>query len=92
MYIYCFVFFRWNPDILVGYEIQMLSWGYVLQRASTLSVNLAQALSRVPSAKKSSHITKEQDEYGADHMSEIHIAGRIVLNLWRLLRHEVNHG
>ncbi|XP_053396986.1 uncharacterized protein LOC123552830 [Mercenaria mercenaria] len=80
---------RWNPDILVGYEIQMLSWGYILQRASFLSINLAQAISRVPSAKSSSHHSKEKDEYGADHMSEIHIAGRIVLNLWRLLRHEV---
>ena len=31
----------------------------------------------------------EKDEYGADHMSEIHIAGRITLNLWRILRKEV---
>ncbi|KAH3835832.1 hypothetical protein DPMN_109198 [Dreissena polymorpha] len=80
---------KWDPDILVGYEIQMLSWGYLLQRAATLSLNLANSISRVPSAKQSSHHSAEKDEYGADHMSEIHIAGRIVLNLWRVLRHEV---
>ena len=27
--------------------------------------------------------------YGADHTSELHIAGRIVLNIWRLMRNEV---
>ena len=84
------VYFRWDPDILVGYEIQMLSWGYILQRASALSYNLTQDISRVPSFKQSSHHTAERDEWGADHHSEIHIAGRIVLNLWRILRHEVS--
>ena len=40
-------------------------------------------------SKKESTFNSEKDEYGADHMSEIHIAGRIVLNIWRLMRHEV---
>ncbi len=35
-----------------------------------------------------SHHDADKDAYGADTMSEIHIAGRIVLNLWRILRHE----
>lgn len=39
---------RFDPDILVGYEVQMHSWGYLLQRASTLGVDLCQQLSRVP--------------------------------------------
>ena len=25
---------RYDPDILLGYEIQMHSWGYLLQRAA----------------------------------------------------------
>jgi hypothetical protein len=41
---------------------------------------------------KESTFSSTRDEWGADHNSEIHIAGRIVLNLWRLLRHEVNIG
>ncbi|KAL4233690.1 DNA polymerase zeta catalytic subunit [Mactra antiquata] len=80
---------RWDPDIIVGYEIQMLSWGYLLHRAATININLSHAISRIPSARGSSYHSAEKDGYGADHMSEIHIAGRIVLNLWRLLRHEV---
>ena len=80
-----------DPDILVGYEIQLLSWGYLLQRASTLNTNMAVAISRIPTAKTSSHMSAEKDEFGADYASEIHIAGRIVLNLWRLLRHEVSY-
>lgn len=39
---------RFDPDILVGYEVQMRSWGYLLQRARVLGVNLCQQLSRVP--------------------------------------------
>ncbi|XP_064595699.1 uncharacterized protein LOC135462216 [Liolophura sinensis] len=80
---------RWDPDILVGYEIQMLSLGYLLTRASHLGIDLCTQISRVPDAKEKSHMSAEKDEYGADHMSEIHITGRIVLNLWRIMRHEV---
>ena len=83
------MYYRWDPDILVGYEVQLLSWGYLLQRSSTLNTNLAVAISRVPTSKKSSHVSAAKDEYGADNDAEIHIAGRITLNLWRLLRHEV---
>ncbi|CAL1531888.1 unnamed protein product [Lymnaea stagnalis] len=78
-----------DPDILVGYEIQMLSWGYLLQRAAHLNVDLCSKIARVQDSKENNHFTSEKDEWGADHMSEIHVAGRIVLNLWRILRHEV---
>lgn len=39
---------RFDPDILVGYEVQMHSWGYLVQRAAVLGVGLCQQLSRVP--------------------------------------------
>ncbi|KAK3097907.1 hypothetical protein FSP39_014334 [Pinctada imbricata] len=80
---------RWDPDILVGFEIQNFSWGYLLQRASHLSINLCALMSRIPEDKRKSSFKAESDEWGADHSSEIHIAGRIILNLWRLMRHEV---
>ncbi|KAG9493376.1 hypothetical protein GDO78_001340 [Eleutherodactylus coqui] len=41
---------RYDPDILLGYEVQMYSWGYLLQRASALNVDLCQQISRVPGA------------------------------------------
>ncbi|XP_077075913.1 DNA polymerase zeta catalytic subunit [Siphateles boraxobius] len=77
-----------DPDILVGYEVQMHSWGYLLQRASTLGVDLCQKLSRVPGDSKENRFMPEKDEYGADTMTEIHIIGRIVLNLWRVMKTE----
>ncbi|XP_073708840.1 DNA polymerase zeta catalytic subunit [Garra rufa] len=79
---------KYDPDILVGYEVQMHSWGYLLQRASTLGVDLCQQLSRVPGDAKENRFMAEKDEYGADTMTEIHIVGRIVLNMWRIMKTE----
>ncbi|KAL6096221.1 rev3l [Pungitius sinensis] len=79
---------RFDPDILVGYEVQMRSWGYLLQRAAALGVDLCQQLSRVPGDSKDNRFSAERDEYGADTMSEINIVGRITLNLWRTMKTE----
>ena len=43
---------RHDPDILLGYEVTMASWGYLIDRAATLSVNLTNQLSRIPSKHK----------------------------------------
>uniref|UniRef100_A0A1A7XY61 DNA polymerase zeta catalytic subunit n=2 Tax=Iconisemion striatum TaxID=60296 RepID=A0A1A7XY61_9TELE len=80
---------RFDPDILVGYEVQMHSWGYLLQRAAALGVDLCQQLSRVPGDSKQNRFSAERDEYGADTMTEINIIGRITLNLWRVMKTEV---
>ncbi|XP_036758876.2 DNA polymerase zeta catalytic subunit isoform X2 [Manis pentadactyla] len=81
---------RYDPDILLGYEIQMHSWGYLLQRAAALSVDLCQMISRVPDDKIENRFAAERDEYGSGTMSEINIVGRITLNLWRIMRNEVS--
>ncbi|KAK2856635.1 hypothetical protein Q5P01_005370 [Channa striata] len=80
---------RYDPDILVGYEVQMQSWGYLLQRAAALGVDLCQQLSRVPGDSKENRFAAERDEYGADTMTEINIIGRVTLNLWRVMKTEV---
>uniref|UniRef100_A0A3Q3BAC6 REV3 like, DNA directed polymerase zeta catalytic subunit n=1 Tax=Kryptolebias marmoratus TaxID=37003 RepID=A0A3Q3BAC6_KRYMA len=80
---------RFDPDILVGYEVQMHSWGYLLQRAAALGADLCQQLSRVPGDSKENRFTAERDEYGADTMTEINIIGRVTLNLWRVMKTEV---
>ncbi|XP_066555014.1 DNA polymerase zeta catalytic subunit [Amia ocellicauda] len=80
---------RFDPDILLGYEVQMRSWGYLLQRASALGTDLCQQLSRVPDDSKQNRFSAERDEYGADTMSEINIIGRIILNVWRMMKTEV---
>ena len=47
-FLFCVFVFRHDPDILVGYEIQQLSWGFLLQRAAFLDVNLCAQISRLP--------------------------------------------
>lgn len=83
------VIHKWDPDILIGYEIQMLSWGFLLERALTFELDLCTQLSRVKGSSSSSNMDAEKDQWGAAHSSEIKIAGRIILNVWRLMRHEV---
>ena len=80
---------KWDPDILIGYEVQMFSWGFLLERALTFELDLCTHLSRVKGSSSSSNMDAEKDQYGAAHSSEIKIAGRIILNVWRLMRHEV---
>ena len=38
-----------DPDIIMGYEVTMLSWGYCIDRAAHLNINLTSKLSRIPS-------------------------------------------
>lgn len=38
-----------DPDFLIGYEVVMSSWGYLVERAANLNVNLVNEISRVPS-------------------------------------------
>ncbi|CAG0914828.1 unnamed protein product [Notodromas monacha] len=79
----------WDPDILLGFEVQQLSWGYLIERADALGFVLPPKLSRVPSEEKTSHANEDLDPYGSAHTSEIHLCGRITLNVWRLFRHEI---
>lgn len=36
-----------DPDILIGYEVVMSSWGYLIDRAAVLNVNLIGEISRI---------------------------------------------
>uniref|UniRef100_UPI00398F6E42 DNA polymerase zeta catalytic subunit n=1 Tax=Pristiophorus japonicus TaxID=55135 RepID=UPI00398F6E42 len=80
---------RYDPDILLGYEVQMHSWSYLFQRAAALEVDLCRMISRIPDDNKENRFAPERDEYGATAMSEINIVGRIILNVWRMMRSEV---
>lgn len=79
-----------DPDILAGYEIEMQSWGYLFQRSFKLEKNLYFAASRVIDEKQN---WKKQEENVQEVVPEwirnMKITGRIVLDIWRVLRHEV---
>ncbi|KRZ37588.1 DNA polymerase zeta catalytic subunit, partial [Trichinella pseudospiralis] len=74
---------NFDPDLIVGYEIQMLSWGYLFERASFLGMDMCTRCSRIPDKNKQSRSSSDDDWWS---MANIHVAGRIVLNLWHIMR------
>ncbi|RUS35011.1 putative DNA polymerase zeta catalytic subunit [Jimgerdemannia flammicorona] len=81
---------RYDPDILTGYEIHNASWGYLIERAGmAYHINLCSELSRViPSTMPK--FGRDEDAWGFRQASSIHVDGRHMLNVWRLIRDEVN--
>lgn len=66
----------------------MQSWGYLIQRGYTLGLNLLADLSRVKiqkTGKPSPNLSGEMLEKDYN----LRLPGRIVLNVWRIMRHEV---
>ena len=105
-----------DPDIIMGWDIQGGSLGFLAERASHLGIGLLNNISRTPSETKIAagdldnpekgifdNLIPEQlntdpviledaiieDEWGRTHASGVHVGGRIVLNVWRLMRGEV---
>ncbi|XP_060966824.1 DNA polymerase zeta catalytic subunit isoform X2 [Cannabis sativa] len=105
-----------DPDILMGWDVQGGSIGFLAERASHLGIGLLNSISRIPSKSKmaagdlgifeekslenfnhesalsDSAVLEDaiiEDEWGRTHASGVHIGGRIVLNVWRLMRGEV---
>ena len=75
-----------DPDILMGFEVQKDSVGYLSDRAAAVyeRPHFLREVSRLP--EESSVKEGQGDEYGWQHASGLHVAGRIVLNVWRLMR------
>lgn len=64
----------------------MHSWGYLKDRCRHLGRNLIKELSRI--------IIENEQSYEYDQETtnfEMRIKGRVVLDVWRLLRHEVKN-
>lgn len=75
-----------DPDILVGYEVNDTLWGYLVQRfRQCYDANLLELFSR---GTFKSH-GKWGDRWGFTHTSLLAICGRHVLNLWRVLRSDM---
>lgn len=77
-----------DPDVLVGFEIQNNSLGYLAERAACKYDNqhFLSDLSTTPATKEDLDFNKDKDQYGWQHSSGIHVNGRIVLNLWRIIQ------
>lgn len=88
---------EWDPDILAGFEIEMHSWGYLLQRGYILEMNLMNMIARTISDENQSWkeapaaLDSQNDEFddAPKNIRNLRVPGRIILDIWRLLRHEV---
>ncbi|KAF1333596.1 Recovery protein 3 isoform 3, partial [Globisporangium splendens] len=96
---------EWDPDFLMGFEVQKSSIGYLVDRAAQLGINLIQAFSRLPSTNidarnplarsvQQGDDKENGDEsigamWGITKASGLWVHGRYILNLWRMARSEV---
>ncbi|KAF3941307.1 hypothetical protein ABW19_dt0201808 [Dactylella cylindrospora] len=79
-----------DPDIITGYEVHNGSWGYLIERARhKYDYNLCDELSRVK-VQAHGRFGKEADRWGFTHTSSIRITGRHLINIWRVMRGELN--
>ncbi|KAF9906258.1 DNA polymerase zeta [Linnemannia zychae] len=82
-----------DPDILAGYEVHNLSWGYLVDRYQKLfSMDMTKLISRIvplrpPYLSKSA--MEAQNSFNSRKNSGLKIVGRHVFNVWRLIRGEV---
>ncbi|XP_038222862.1 DNA polymerase zeta catalytic subunit [Zerene cesonia] len=72
-----------DPDIMCGYEIEMNSWGYVLERAQFLGIEIVKEISRITEKYRQKKWRHDENEM------EGRIIGRITFNVWRLFRYEL---
>jgi len=80
-----------DPDLIVGWEISRSSLGYLLKRATVVfdeSYHLDRELSRLHPSQPGD-ARHFNDDWGAKTGSDIHIVGREVFNVWRLMRGEL---
>ena len=83
MFFHC----RHDPDLLIGWEVHNLSWGYLLRRARSLQINLSNDLSRIPQTVR---LNLSQQELTI-HSSEFsRVGGRVLVNMWKVMRHQVS--
>ncbi|XP_063824008.1 DNA polymerase zeta catalytic subunit [Ostrinia nubilalis] len=72
-----------DPDIMCGYEIEMNSWGYILERAQLLGMEIVKEISRITEKYRQKRWRSEDNEL------EGRVIGRVTFNVWRLFRHEL---
>ncbi|KAH7911200.1 hypothetical protein BJ138DRAFT_951686 [Hygrophoropsis aurantiaca] len=75
-----------DPDILVGWEVQSSSWGYLNARGCFYGFDIGDLVSRAPSIKHAGG----SDQWNIRTTSTFKVTGRHVFNLWRIMRTELS--
>ena len=79
---------EYDPDICIGYEYQRLSWGYLIERACVFGIDLPFCLSRAQPPRSNPRNDLKENPYSYNY-TDPHIVGRILINLWRICKHEL---
>ncbi|KAI5952782.1 REV3 [Candida jiufengensis] len=75
-----------DPDILSGYEVNSMSWGYIVERfREVYEVNIMSDLSRGTHRSNG----KFGDRWGYTHTANIEISGRHIINVWRIVKSDL---
>ncbi|KAI9569796.1 hypothetical protein HD554DRAFT_2087438 [Boletus coccyginus] len=77
-----------DPDILVGWEVQASSWGYLNSRGSQYGLDVAELMARAPTTLMRSGT----DQWGVRTTTTFKVTGRHVFNTWRIMRSEQTLG
>ncbi|KAL4069612.1 hypothetical protein V8B97DRAFT_2024397 [Scleroderma yunnanense] len=75
-----------DPDIVLGWEVQVASWGYLSARGNQYGLDVAELISRAPSNNSGN----DNDRWGEQSTSTFKVTGRHVFNVWRIMRSEQN--
>ncbi|KAF9396063.1 DNA polymerase zeta [Podila verticillata] len=82
-----------DPDILTGYEVNNLSWGFLMDRYLTLfGLDMSKLLSRIKPVRRpvlTKSALEARDSFNSTHNSGLKFQGRHLFNVWRLIRNEV---
>ncbi|KAI0275058.1 hypothetical protein BC834DRAFT_965498 [Gloeopeniophorella convolvens] len=77
-----------DPDVVTGWEVQNSSWGYLSARGAQFDMDVGELISRATGRS----FSKGNDQWGLRKTSTFKVSGRHVLNVWRIMRTELNLG
>ncbi|KIK47777.1 hypothetical protein CY34DRAFT_73289 [Suillus luteus UH-Slu-Lm8-n1] len=75
---------EFDPDIIVGWDVQSTSWGYLNARGNHYGFDIGELISRAPSKNTAAG----NNQWSQRTTTTFKVTGRHVFNVWRIMRVE----
>lgn len=75
---------EFDPDIIVGWDVQSASWGYLNARGNHYGFDIGELISRAPSKNTAAG----NHQWSQRTTTTFKVTGRHVFNVWRIMRVE----
>lgn len=75
---------EFDPDIIVGWDVQSASWGYLNARGNHYGFDIGELISRAPSKNTAAG----NNQWSQRTTTTFKVTGRHVFNVWRIMRVE----